>query len=178
MTHRGRPLLVILCLIACSFCLLWGNEGIAQTSSVPTPTDGVLPTPSRTPLVDYYVDINAGLGGTVDGVRGHTSYFAYPGISFFNISIVPDPGYKVLDVTDNGVSLGAIKAYDLLDVQTNHVINATFTIDTALITPSPSPTPTVPEIPWLAVSLIILTIPIFLIIIKKTVFANVCEILL
>ena len=175
MTQSGRASLVILCLISCFFCLLWGNEGIAQTSSVPTPTDGVLPTPSRTPLVDYYVDINAGPGGIVDGVRGHTSYFAYPGISFYNISIVPDPGYKVLDVTDNGVSLGVIKAYDLIDVQTSHVINATFTIDTALMTPSPSPsspTPTVPEIPWLAISFMILAIPIFLIIIEKNVFCK------
>jgi hypothetical protein len=138
--------------------LILTKSGYSQTSPFPTPTDAVLPTPNYTQYVDYAVDVYAGPGGNDNGILGHDSYFAYPGSSF-EFAITPDTGYQILDVTDNGVSKGAIKTYSLPDVQTGHIINATFTrIVTQSPSPVPSPTPSVPEFSWL----ILLPLSIFI----------------
>ncbi len=117
------------------------------------PTDAVLPTPTQTLYVDYAVDVYAGSGGNINGIRGHDSYFAYPG-SGFTFIITPDVGYQILDVTDNGVSQGAINAYNLPNVQTSHTINATFariTTPTDIQTSTTAPTPSVSELPLIAI---------------------------
>ena len=49
-------------------------------------------------------------------------------------SITPDPGYRVLDVLVDGASIGAMTSYTFVNVQANHTINATFTLDEYTIT--------------------------------------------
>ena len=44
-------------------------------------------------------------------------------------TITADPGYHVLDVLVDGVSIGATTSYTFVNVQGNHTISATFTPD-------------------------------------------------
>jgi hypothetical protein len=152
MSGIGKSFIITLLLSICFSSLFLIKSGSAQTTSqFPYPTDAVLPTPNYTQPVDYAVAVYAGSGGNVNGIRGQDAYFDYPGSSF-DFAITPDAGYQILDVTDNGVSLGAIKTYSLPNVQTSHTINATFAkIVTVSPSPSPtpSPTPSVPEFSWL-----------------------------
>ena len=55
-------------------------------------------------------------------------------------SIVPDSGYKVLDVLVDGVSVGARATYEFTNVQADHTLSATFEKDPQVayvITPEP-----------------------------------------
>jgi hypothetical protein len=110
------------------------DAGIVGTTSLAS-IILVKPTPTPTPLADYWVTVNAGTGGTISGGSGFTT----PGTSF-TYTITPNPGYQILDVKDNGVSKGAVSTYQLTNIQENHDITATFTT-TLTPTPSPSPTP-------------------------------------
>ena len=93
------------------------------------------PSPTPSPLVDYWVTVSAGSGGTISGGSGFTT----PGTSY-TYTITPDEGYRILDVTDNGVSVGAVYTYQLTDIHENHEIIATFSPIASASTPTPSPT--------------------------------------
>jgi hypothetical protein len=93
------------------------SEGILAVAATPAPT--FAPTPL---YVDYVVNASAGPGGTISPSGG---LFAYPGSSF-TFNVTPNSGYKILDVSDNGISKGAIETYELWNVQTNHEVLATF----------------------------------------------------
>ncbi len=49
-------------------------------------------------------------------------------------SIVPETGYKILDVKVDGASIGAVSFYEFVNVTQNHTINATFQIKTFTLT--------------------------------------------
>ena len=49
-------------------------------------------------------------------------------------SIVPETGYKILDVKVDGASIGAVSFYEFVNVTQNHTINATFQIKTYTLT--------------------------------------------
>jgi hypothetical protein len=49
-------------------------------------------------------------------------------------TIAPDADYHILDVFVDGASVGAVDTYTFTNVAANHTINATFTIDTYIIT--------------------------------------------
>jgi len=49
-------------------------------------------------------------------------------------TFTPDPDYRVLDVVVDGVSMGVVTSYTFTNVQTNHTINATFTLNVFTIT--------------------------------------------
>jgi hypothetical protein len=168
MKNIGRSTITLLFFIIFFSTLILTKSGYSQTSQSPNPTDVVNPTPNYSQYVDYAVDVYAGPGGKINGINGHDSYFAYPGSSF-DFAITPDTGYKIVDVTDNGVSQGAIKTYRLPNVQTSHIINATFLEivtqspsptpnPTPNLTPTSTPTPTVPEFSWLAIFLLCISL--------------------
>lgn len=94
-------------------------------------------------MVNVYYDFNvnaiAGTGGTITPSGGLTP----PGTSY-TFTITPNTGYKIADVTDNGVSKGSISIYYLPNTQENHQIQASFAPDT---TPSPPPITNQPPAP-------------------------------
>lgn len=100
--------------------MIMSEEALA-VAPTPTPTTPTL-TPTSPSLVDYAVNASAGPGGTISPSG---CLFAYPGSSF-TFKVAPNPGYKILDVSDNGVSKGALQTYELWNVQTGHEILATF----------------------------------------------------
>ncbi len=81
------------------------------------------PTPTTPPLADYMVTATAGPGGSIDPSG---DMFTTPGESH-SFKITPDNGYRILDVSDNGVSQGAISSYILSNIHENHQVVATFT---------------------------------------------------
>jgi hypothetical protein len=120
--------LVALMTVLMSLTTIMSEEALAATpASTPAPT----PTSTPPPFVDYAVDASAGPGGTISPSG---SFFAYPGSSF-SFAVTPNAGYQILDVSDNGVSKGALQTYELWDVQTNHQILATFSKITQTSTP-------------------------------------------
>jgi hypothetical protein len=86
---------------------------------------------SSTPtiLADFAVIGSAEPGGTISPSG---SQFAYPGSSFV-FTITPNFGYKISDVTVDGVSQGPISTYSFDNVQAGHEIAATFTQDTTTL---------------------------------------------
>ena len=74
----------------------------------------------------YTITAYAGSNGTITP-SGNVSV-SYGSSKRFNIS--PNNGYKVLDVTVDGVSVGAVTTYLFEDVTSNHSIYVTFTEDT------------------------------------------------
>ncbi len=51
-------------------------------------------------------------------------------------TITPDANYHIVDVLDDGVSVGAVGLYTFTNVTADHTISATFTLNTFLITPT------------------------------------------
>jgi hypothetical protein len=98
------------------------------------------PTPTSTPLADYYVTATAGQGGTITGDTG----FAYAGKDCF-FTITANPGYRIIDLKDNGISKGALSNYEITNINKIHTIEAYFTLN-------PSPTPTYTPTPSTFVS--------------------------
>jgi hypothetical protein len=145
MAMIGKVFKIFFILIITTTSTIMVNSVFAQE---PTPTHTPppgYPTPTPVILADYAVSASAGPGGTIS--PNSTGMFAYPGSSWM-FTITPNPGYKILDVQDNGVSIGAISTYKFTIVQEGHIIKATFSlISTPTITPTPtaSPTPTPSE---------------------------------
>ena len=77
-----------------------------------TPTAGLNGsiTPSVTQMVDRYADQT--------------------------FTITPDTGYHIVDVRTDGTSRGAVTQYRFSNVRSNHIITASFAINTYLITPT------------------------------------------
>lgn len=88
---------------------------VFTTTSTPTTS----PTP---PFANFHIAASAGPGGTIspDGTQ-----FTYPG-SGYTYTITPDVGFKILDVTVDGVSQGDISTYSFTNIQGSHEISATF----------------------------------------------------
>jgi hypothetical protein len=145
MTVIGKVFKIFFILIITTTSTIMVNSVFAQE---PTPTPTLppgYPTPTPVILADYAVSASAGPGGTIS--PNGTGMFAYPGSSWM-FTITPNPGYQILDVQDNGVSLGAISTYKFTIVQECHMVKATFSlISTPTLTPTPtaSPTPTPSE---------------------------------
>jgi hypothetical protein len=128
----------------------------------PTPTHTPPPWwPTPSPFADYAVSASSGPGGTIS--PNGTGMFAYPG-SVWMFTIKPNPGYKILDVQDNGVSMGAISTYKFAIVQESHMINATFSL---LSIPTITPTPTVPELSTLVIIMLLFVVAAVLLAVTK-----------
>ena len=89
------------------------------TSTTAPPTSTTSPTP---PFADFGITASAGPGGTISP---EGTQFAYPG-SGYTYTIIPDSGFKILDVTVDGVSQGNISTYSFANIQGSHEISATF----------------------------------------------------
>jgi hypothetical protein len=89
----------------------------ASTASSPSPT------PTASVYADFAVTASAGPGGTINPSG---TQFAYPGSSF-TFTITPDAGYKISNVTVDGVSQGPMSTYSFDNVQSGHEISASFT---------------------------------------------------
>ncbi len=74
------------------------------------------------PAPVYSITASAGPGGSIDP-SGTVS--ANPGDSR-EFRIIPDAGHRVLDVTADGVSVGAVSEYRFTDIREDHVIRASF----------------------------------------------------
>ena len=75
-----------------------------------------------TPLT-YTIIPSAGAGGTI--TPGTPQTVNYGGSAIF--AIAPNPYYRIVDVTVDGVSQGAIASYTFTNVTADHIIVATFT---------------------------------------------------
>jgi hypothetical protein len=71
-----------------------------------------------------YIQASAGAGGTISP-SGKVSVNAGADQTF---KIVPDNGYKILDVKVDGVSIGAKTSYTFHNVSANHTITTTFEV--------------------------------------------------
>ena len=104
----------------------FGEFGVP--TSVPTTT--IPPTP--TPTITHTITASAGANGAVTpaGVTtvndGATPTYA----------ITPNPGYNVVDVLVNGISVGAVTSYIFPSVTSDQTISATFAINMYTITAS------------------------------------------
>ncbi len=100
-------------------------------------------------LQKFIVTGTAGAHGTISP-SGPQVVDATYGITF---DITPDEGYHVADVTDNGLSVGAVSSYEIGIVEEDHIVEATFAVTTYSVTPcaaphvvfTPSETQTVPH---------------------------------
>jgi hypothetical protein len=72
----------------------------------------------------YTITASAGSGGAISP-SGQISVNSGVGKVF---TITPNTGYKISNVTIDGVSKGAIASYTFSNVQSNHTINATFSV--------------------------------------------------
>ena len=93
------------------------NTVQASTASSPSPT------PTASVYADFAVTASAGIGGTINPSG---TQFAYPGSSF-TFTITPDAGYKISNITVDGVSQGPMSTYSFDNVQSGHEISASFT---------------------------------------------------
>jgi hypothetical protein len=139
MIRIGKVFSLFFLIIMAISSVMMTNCAIAQAPTLthtPSPWD---PTPTPIILADYAVSASAGPGGTIS--PNGTGMFAYPGSSWI-FTITPNPGYKILDVKDNDVSIGAISTYKFTIVQESHIIKASFSL---VSNPTITPTPKVPE---------------------------------
>jgi hypothetical protein len=120
------------------------NAGLKYAALVSPQTSTPTSTPTPTPLADFGITASAGPGGTISP-EGE-GLFAYPGGSYTFI-ITPDFGYRILDVTVDGVSQGNISTYTLTNIQSNHEISATF---------APTQTPTIVVAVGVVVAVVVL----------------------
>ena len=74
-------------------------------------------------VATYTVSATAGVGGTITP----SGIITVPAGSDRTFSIVPDPGYRILDVTVDSMHLGPVQSYTFSGTATDHSISATFT---------------------------------------------------
>jgi hypothetical protein len=98
------------------------QNGVCFVANAGAGNDDPTLSPSSIPFADYVVTASAGPGGAIDPSG---DLFAYPGVGF-TFTITADSGYKISDVTVDGVSKGAISTYSFDDVQASHQIVASF----------------------------------------------------
>ncbi len=72
----------------------------------------------------YTVTVTAGSGGTITPGSTEVNHGANQ-----TFSIMPDTGYHVLDVSVDGISMGAVASYSFNNVTSHHSIEATFAIN-------------------------------------------------
>lgn len=95
----------------------------------------------------YTITATAGAGGTITALNNTKVSTASSGTSTItsvtvasgasqSFSIAPASGYKVTDVTVDGVSKGAVNSYTFSNVTANHTISASFTVNSYTITAS------------------------------------------
>ena len=73
--------------------------------------------------------VSAGMNGSISPA-GISTVLGGTGKLF---TITPDPGYHIVDVLVDGVSIGATTSYTFVNVQGNHTISATFAPDISLM---------------------------------------------
>jgi len=69
----------------------------------------------------YTISATAGSGGSISPASALISYGGSQ-----TVTITPNSGYKVSNVTVDGTSVGAVSTYTFSNVAANHTINATF----------------------------------------------------
>ncbi len=86
------------------------------------------------PIPVYTIIATAGVGGLLTPA-GPTDIFEGSDLTF---SIVPDAGYRILDVKVDNYSEGAVPEYTFSEITSNHVITASFTTSSEIkIYPNP-----------------------------------------
>lgn len=77
----------------------------------------------------YTIVASAGTNGSISPVSASVPYGGN-----YSFSITPAAGYRVADVTVDGVSVGAVTTYEFTSVSANHTIAAIFSADTLTVT--------------------------------------------
>jgi len=73
----------------------------------------------------YQIAVVAGDNGRIAGPGRGNAFILYPGASA-PITITPNEGYEVADVTVDGVSVGAVTSYTFENITASHILTATF----------------------------------------------------
>lgn len=82
-------------------------------------------TQNPTTSDDYLIEASSGFGGSISPAG--SIYVPAGGNKIF--SMIPDENYKVLDVLVDGSSKGPVPSYHFDNVSSNHIIQASFTVD-------------------------------------------------
>jgi hypothetical protein len=77
---------------------------------------------NATTPTSYTISASAGTGGTISPSGG----VSVSGGSSRTFTITPNSGYRISNVTVDGVSMGFISSYSFYNVTSNHTISATF----------------------------------------------------
>jgi len=73
----------------------------------------------------FTIRVMAGENGRISGPGRGSAFIVYPGGSV-PITITPDEGYQVADVTIDGVSVGAVESYVFENITASHILTASF----------------------------------------------------
>ncbi len=100
-------------------------------------TAGVASNPwtiSPVAFVDFFtVTPIAGVGGTISPSTVQT---VAPGADSPVFTITPEPGFSLVDVTIDGVSVGTATTHQFFNLDADHILQAVFAKDTFIIAPS------------------------------------------
>jgi hypothetical protein len=110
-------------------------DGTAVAPSGTVTMNGAHTLAATAQIQTYGIWPTAGTNGTIS--PSATTIVNYGGNQTFTIS--PATGYKVADVTVDGVSVGAVSSYTFSNVTSTHTIDATFAVATQTFTITATP---------------------------------------
>ena len=73
-------------------------------------------------LIPFTINASAGTGGTISNAGYSVASCGASPV----FTITPDSGFRIVDVTDNGVSKGAVSSLTISNISGNHTLVATF----------------------------------------------------
>ncbi|MEK9136295.1 MAG: InlB B-repeat-containing protein, partial [Bacteroidota bacterium] len=110
----------------------WSGDGSGSTNPLTVMMDGNKNIVGNFAINTYTISATSGADGSVTP-SGNTLVNYGGSLSY---TITPDPGYQVIDVLVDGVSVGAVTSYSFTNVTGNHTISATFNLNTFTISSS------------------------------------------
>ncbi len=110
----------------------WSGGGCAGTGTCSLSMNGNIAVTATFGINTYSITSTAGAGGTISP-SGTVTVNSGTSKTF---TIAPSAGYSIGDVKVDGTSVGAVATYTLSNVTANHVIAATFVVNTYIVTPS------------------------------------------
>ena len=110
----------------------WSGGGCAGTGTCSLSMNGNIAVTATFGINTYSITATAGAGGTISP-SGTVTVNSGTSKTF---TIAPSAGYSIGDVKVDGTSVGAVTTYTFSNVTANHVIAATFVVNTYIVTPS------------------------------------------
>ena len=110
----------------------WSGDITESTNPVTITMDADKTVTAHFNINQYTINVIAGEGGSISpSVHAIVDYGASQ-----TFTITPATGYHIVEVKADGISKGAVTTYTFTNVTANHIIGATFAINTYTITAS------------------------------------------